>query len=508
VFGQKPAKAYLEFGRRDLPISAPPDEYADLFLSPDPKKDPDAFWAALQEVYLAKDGSWDADWSGFVFPDQVGQPFSLATFREPADFSGVTFLGRAVFGGIFEAPVSFAKAKFRRGAHFYLGSTFHRYADFSGAVFLGDGIFSGVQFKGATDFSRAIFCDGATFYRANFGKGSRERLRGAVLMAAPPLPFSLSISEAIFQRDVTFAGARVEGELFAKRTAFRGSASFTGARIQHMVFLQTRVEGELALGVDLGDSGSLLLSEVGSRRTPGDRLPPTGPALVRFGRMSLTRVELGSLSAEQAGGLRFARALDIDKLSFTDVAWPEVQRGYRVGDEEDLATREHVKTGRASSYDSPSVQELERIYRSLRKNFEDRQDRVGAHRWYFAEMDVGRRHNQWNFTRLARWFYWLTSGYGLAPLRPLLALLLVAAMAFGFYMVPAAWACPTAEATGGCAGWQDVSRVILSAVSFQGLPDGLSLPGLLANLVWVTARFAGAAMLLSIGVAFRNQIAR
>jgi hypothetical protein len=156
----------------------------------------------------------------------------------------------------------------------------------------------------------------------------------------------------------------------------------------------------------------------------------------------------------------------------------------------------------------PSVQEVERIYRSLRKNFEDRHDRVGAHRWYFAEMDVGRRYGRLTFTKLARWFYWLTSGYGLAPVRPFVTLLLVAAVAFGLYMVPSPQVCPLSQATGHCAGWSEVLKAVLLGLSFQGIPSGLSLPGVLSNLVWILARVSGVAMLVSIGVAFRNQIAR
>lgn len=174
-----------------------PEEYEELFLSPDPKKDADEFWRALSAEYQDESGNWDADWPDFVFPDQTGEPFALATFTGPADFRGATFLGKAVFGGIFQAPASFARVRFCRGAHFYLGTTFERYADFSQAMFCEDALFSGTRFRGATNFHRVIFCRDAAFYRTTFGTGTRERLGGSVLMAAPPFRFSLSMSETI-----------------------------------------------------------------------------------------------------------------------------------------------------------------------------------------------------------------------------------------------------------------------------------------------------------------------
>jgi uncharacterized protein YjbI with pentapeptide repeats len=484
------------------------EDYEELFLSPDPNKDADTFWEALRKEYVDEEGSWDADWSEFVFPDQMGEPFALATFSGPADFTGATFLGRAVFGGKFVAPASFRRTRFCKGAHFYLGTVLERYADFSEALFCEDAIFSGVRFLGATNFHRAIFRGDAIFYRATFGSGTRERLGGAVLMAAPPSQFSLSMSGARFRARTTFEGATFAGSCSFHKTAFQGPATFEGAEVQDIRFEQARVERDLTLGLVVTEGGSLLISEPRSHRKSGRRSPAAGPPTIRFGRMSLVSTELRSLSAAQADALRFNRALDIDRVSLTDVAWPERQRGYLVGDESDIEAPDRVQRTGMRAEPGPSVQELERIYRSLRKNFEDRHDRVGAHRWYFAEMDVGRRHGRWTFTKLARWFYWLTSGYGLAPVRPLVTLLLIAALTFGLYMVPSSQVCPFLVATGQCAGWPEALKVVLLGISFQGLPSGLSLPGVLSNLVWVLARVASVSMLVSIGVAFRNQIAR
>lgn len=485
-----------------------PQEYEELFLSPDPNKDADTFWEALRDAYLDEEGSWDADWSEFVFPDDAGAPFVVATFRRPADFTEATFLGRAVFGGSFEAPASFKGAKFHRGAHFYLGTVFERYADFSDALFCEDAIFSGVRFLGASNFQRAIFEGDAVFYRAAFGSGTPERLGGAVLMGAPPSRFSLSMSEARFATRATFEGATFAGPVSFQKTVFQGPATFEGSEVLGISFEETRVESDLTLGFVVTEGGSVLISEPRSGRESEKGSLPAGPPTVRFGRMSLASTELRSVSAEQAGALRFNRALDIDRVSLADVEWPERQRGYLVGDESDMEPRERGESSDNRVELGPSVQEVERIYRSLRKNFEDRHDRVGAHRWYFAEMDVGRRHGRLTFTKLARWFYWLTSGYGLAPVRPFVTLLLVAAVAFGLYMVPSSQVCPVSQATGHCAGCSEVLKAVLLGVSFQGMPSGMSLPGVLSNLVWILARVSGVAMFVSIGVAFRNQIAR
>jgi uncharacterized protein YjbI with pentapeptide repeats len=519
-----------------------PEKYLELFTSADPGKDAQRFWAALTEVYQDSDGNWRADWQGFVFPDAVTS-FGLGRFAGQANFTGVTFLGRAAFSGaVFEEAAFFTGAKFLGGAHLYGSTLFMRYADFSEALFLDKALFDRVMFSGATSFRGAKFEVPADFRGVTFGSGLAERLGPVRLTSFVPLHrFGLNLSEATFLNKANFEEASMTGDVLCHRTSFRGPATFVGARLHSLSLVNAFIEDELILGLDVPSDGRVLISQVGSTLESKSAVS-AGPARIRFGRMSLATVELRSLTADQTAELRFRDASSIEKLALVDVEWPGRQSGYRVADEIDLerasqsrphrgpgtvrrmtpqvaptrdASRSPLSRGSARSHTGsalaspgPSVQEVERIYRSLRKNYEDRNDRVTAHRWYFSEMDVGRRFAYRRFTRIARWFYWLTSSYGLSPVRPVIWLLAISAFVFGLFMVPSVSTCPVVEGSINCGGWAASLTTVLYAVTFQSVPEGFRLEGIVASAAWILARVGGAAMLLSIGVAFRNQIAR
>lgn len=200
---------------------------------------------------------------------------------------------------------------------------------------------------------------------------------------------------------------------------------------------------------------------------------------------------------------------DIEKLSLVNIDWEVTEQGYTVADEREFLAAKHGQhpsdvRQQIDADTSPSWREIERIYRALRKNHEDRNDRYGGHGWYFAEMEIGRRYADRFFTRRARDFYRVTSGYGLSPLRAAASFLVVLAVAFLLFMIPSREFCTvmtSAPAPGAaavetaCAGWQDTLRAVFIAASLQGAPEGISTPGLPGNAVWLLARFGGAAML-------------
>jgi hypothetical protein len=212
--------------------------------------------------------------------------------------------------------------------------------------------------------------------------------------------------------------------------------------------------------------------------------------------MTLAGVQLRWLNASD---LSFRGALDVEKAVFTDIDWPrdETDKRFLLRDERDLKAAPEL------------AEEVERIYRSIRKNFEDRGARVVAHDWYFSEMEVGRFHSARRLTRLARWFYKQTSNYGLSALRPAVCLLMAAVVAFLLFSIPSMEICPVVRDAGAdCVGWANRLEVVLLAIFLQPVPAEASLTGPLSVLTWLLLRIVGAAMLVSFAVAFRNQVAR
>jgi hypothetical protein len=350
--------------------------------------------------------------------------------------------------------------------------------------------------------------------------------------------------------EATFAGKIVN----FREADFEGSADFTRATFGGRAdFFQVRVAGDASfIHAIFVEDGGLQIVEAGSKeRSTLDILqgtPPQGAASMLFYGTSLDAVDLEKMDGSK---IRFREALNIDKLTFREVKWPVHGSGYKVADEEDLKARiEAIRLGKPSSYKRGEFtwHEVERIYRSLRKIHEDRNDRVGAHKWYYAEMEIGRRYPTWRQRRaeaaeqrralatestkresvlsrssqqlnelfplrhFSRNFYKWTSNYGLSAIRAALWLLLIGLVAFGLFMIPSPEICPSVEANRAgirmCVGAEGVAKTVMLSIFFQPPPEGISFSGFLGQAVWLLTRLFGAAMLLSIGVAFRNQVAR
>jgi Pentapeptide repeats (9 copies) len=489
------------------------DELIAFLCLKDPDKDANRFWQILTDQYQdPTDSAWRAAWAGFFFPGSVD--FAESTFREGSDFTGTEFANQASFrNATFDDEVVLSDASFAgeadfRGATFvadavfnntrfggralFGGATFRRRARFGSAVFAKETRFRKVTFGGNASFGRATFAGDAVFEvsrflgHANFGNAAFSTLA--------------AFGWSTFEADAKFGRARFGLDADFHRVTFHGPADFSGAEVLRCLFSQAVIESELVLDFTVLDGGVVEFRDVVNRAKAKAGAPGTGP-LLRFGPMSLAKIELHSMDPSQ---IRLNEATDIERLSLYGVTWPRFGDGYRIADENDM--RDGV------GENPPAPEETERLYRGLRKNLEDRGDRVGAHGWYFAEMEVGRRYSDSTFTKNARRFYWLTSGYGLSASRAFLAFLLAAILTFVLFMIPWSGICPLVQsagsAAGECAGWDATLRLVTLAVSFQGVPDGTTLEGLASNAVWLFARFAGAAMLVSVGVAFRNQVAR
>jgi hypothetical protein len=359
-------------------------------------------------------------------------------------------------------------------------------ADFSGVVFDAPASFNTAGFKATTWFEGASFAAGANFANSEFaGEADFQRAR---------FGGSSEFHAAFFRGPATFVSATFLGKSEFRQTWFRQAANFALARIEDVIhFWRVTAEAELFLSVDITDAGLLRLTRVGAEGAD----PPHSSALILFEAMSLARVELRDLDASR---FRFRQAVDIERLALIgEVRWPRRGHGYLVGDQIDLERE-------GDSPRRPSPREVERICTALRKNHEDRNDRFGAHGWYWAEMEIGRLHPQTRLTRIARTFYRLTSDYGLSAVRPALWLLASAVSVISLYMIPWAGLCPASN--GNCVGWEETIKVVLLALFLQPPPEGVSLQGLAGQVIWLMMRLFGAAMLFSIALAFRNQVAR
>jgi uncharacterized protein YjbI with pentapeptide repeats len=495
------------------------ERHLDLFRSRDPAKDAEAFWKLLRHWYRDPDGSsWLADWNEFVFPlEPGGGPSDVVNFEECV-FEKRPCLFRTKF-----PRVTFRSSHF--GSDVVLAETDFEWADLSNCTIGGSVVFS-PGYTGDLKMARADIQGGLSF-PSGFGGGSwagsldatGARFAGPVEWSGETTQRNVSFQDATFESSVriygstfggrvNFDGARFQSTLDLSHNLFGSGVSLGGAMLGHAFIRDCVVGSDLSLGASVTES--LRLASLHSRWEPpevhghfawedgGRRF---GAPNVRFGTMSLARVVLQNLTADE---FRFAGAADIESIGLFDVAFPTSTKGvgaprHVVADEKDFNDK---------VVGAPTTFELERIYRGLRRHREGQGDRVGSHHWYLSEMEIGRKTSARPLTRWARTFYKVTSDYGLSALRPALWLFAALIAAFMLFSVSILDLCPTMGGGAQCAGWAVRLRVIMLTIFFQPLPDGVAFPGLAGLSVWLLLRLFGVAMLLSIGVAFRNQISR
>jgi hypothetical protein len=435
-----------------------PTEILEFFRSRDPDKDVDRFWTELQGWYKDSDSNeWYGAWQGFVFPaSQIVDPTIRANdvlvnaiFVASADFSDVTFTGDA----------SFSAVTFLSDA-FFSNATFAAKAEFNSVLFDGEAVFPSVKFRGDVDFGGASFAGAATFVGALFG------------------------GYADFNH-VTFAERTL-----LQYVTFTKSTSFSDTQFARLADFSDAIIGDKILF---------------------DSLRLSSDSYVALRGCSLASVELRNLDLQRgSAAIRFADTVDIERLVATDVKWPQTGSRPLTADEIDL------DSGVRPEGPKPSAEEVERIYRGFRKNHEDRGDRIGAHGWYFSEMEIGRTHAQLfsrrtGLRKASRGFYKATSNYGLSAIRPAIWLALGVVIALLLFSLGPGW-CPARfgpdSATRVCVGPGDRLQVALLAIFLQPPPTGIAMSGVVGQVVWLLLRITGAAMLLSIGIAFRNQVAR
>lgn len=481
-----------------------PEELLAFFQNMDPDRDAERFWEQLRTWYQDADGSWVARWRDFVFP---AADFTSATFSGIADFCGATFSGEANFrSAAFSGEANFVSATFSSGAVFD-AATFSLDARFDHVTFTGP-VWFGAVFSRKAGFSYTTFSDQVMFVHATFsGEASFHTatfvhhhvdFQGATFSDDAKFDFATfsgdaHFGEVTFASRASFSATTFSGRAIFRWAAFLGPGWFDHAKISNIMDMYGCRINDLSLGLVVSDGGRLLIE--------GDcGIPASHSPTIAFGRMSLERVRLAGVTA---ASIRFRNARDIDKVSIeSGVIWPGENRSRpRVADEEELNEESERRI--------PAT-ELERIYRALRKNFEEQSDRVRAHGWYRAEMEVGRKQAPWRFRRLARSLYWASSDYGLSWMRPLAWLAGTIVVATVLFAAPWTLSCVKATSPRGlsCAGLSQAIEVALRAAFQQSPQDSVFVEGLLVTTVWLLVRIVSAAMLLSFGIAFRNQVAR
>jgi uncharacterized protein YjbI with pentapeptide repeats len=286
---------------------------------------------------------------------------------------------------VFPDTADFSGATFGGEASFFY-ATFSKGADFSGATFSEKADFIWATFSERAGFSGATFSKGASFFYATFSGEA-------------------SFYHATFSEEASFNGATFGGEASFHHATFRAKANFYSATFAGKTrFAGRRRSAEAAGHIFAG-------TEVNFRQVVID--PPDA---VTFLEADLTKCQF--------------RDTDLRKVQLVGITWP--QKGQRIVVYDEIADEIAPVESRAGS--TRAWPQIERLYRELKQNYEDRRDDERAGDFHYGEKEMRRQNpdTAWGL-RLFLTLYWLFSGYGERYLRPLLwAGLLFVASTIGY----------------------------------------------------------------------------
>ena len=446
--------------------------------------------------------------------------FSYIIFPEDYAFDGLTFrTGAIFFGTVFRQGASFRGTTFERAANFsealFAGPTsfheavFHTDANFSRTAFLktvslfgvtcrGDATFIEASFEEESVFGKASFIQGANFVRATFGKGAY--FFGVVFGKEADF-FSATFRDRAGFREAVFSD-RVDFDTVTFGRGANFSEATFGVRAN---FRQTEFLGGTLFAAKHQDSGPPIPifagTEVDFRQVSCD--PPDA---VTF----------------READFRKCRFLDTDlrKVQLIGVEWPLVPS--RLSWSGTDATSESASSrSRIGVYDelAPAEDEglwswprVERLYRELKQNYEERRDYHRAGYFHYGEKDARRRDPANSFgLRFLLTLYWWISGYGDRIFRPLLwAFGLFAACTLGYLLCGLSPA-PHIAGTEVLSLANPLSWVDAGLFSFQAMaffqPEEFMLSRF-ARLIYIVQSLLGPLFLTLFGVAVWQRLRR
>lgn len=373
-------------------------------------------------------------------PDQ-----DSGTVLKDADFSGVTFVDAVRFLNVrFTGDASFKGAVFRGDAAFSLlrGDR----CCFEGASFASEIYVDGWSSK-RLDFSGCTFAKLARFYRIEAEEYlwfNASTFEGRTVFSDIRVLFSLSFNAARFSERVKdFVAGCVRLELIQARLERGGVFYLHGGEVDlsavefgaSMMIAGTRKSGQFhnldeSLVVDGGDWRPRLLYCAGADI---EKLVLQDVNLTRceFERsINLERLRLEGLCDFDKPPKGLHNGADPPFIWFWTPRQSVVEeRIWRSQSRKPHGWRPYTHQfpwavpGRHERQEQ--AEQLAKVYRALRKGREDAKNEPGAADFYYGEMEMRRAGNATPAERFVLWLYWIVSGYGLRPLRTLVALLIL-----------------------------------------------------------------------------------
>ena len=367
----------------------------------------------------------DANFDGATFKSETN--FDRATFKSETNFNKATFTGETNFNkATFTDKANFDKATFTDKANFswiaFTGKASFRKATFTGkanfvvTAFEGWTSFSWTKFKSETSFLWATFKSEANFGRATF--------EGETNFSGATFKSETNFDEAKFKSETNFGWATFTGKVRFDRTRFsERKAAEKGNVVGGIIAEKGSVVGGIIAEKKSVVGGVIfdrveILSGLVFRGVPNELLRFDGSFKeTDLARVEFVNVDLANCFFENATGLDQAKLRG-------ETSFDRTRKRERLADEVKLHDSDMPKEEESKEAERVKAKHFAQLYRDLRKGREDAKNEPGAADFYYGEMEMRRRSDSWGTRRLLD-AYWAVSGYGLRPLRSLIALLVV-----------------------------------------------------------------------------------
>lgn len=299
----------------------------------------------------------DVDFSGDIFNTDAN--FKRAVFKGVANFRETKFEGKLDFSiADFQGEAVFTETQFQREANF-LTAQFQKNAFFTGAHFQDNTFLSAAQFKEMADFDMTQFQKIAYFDMARF--------QGETIF-----------DSAQFQDRTSFGFAQFQGETSFWDTQFQRQANFNYVTFFERVFF-------------LSEKNARIFSSAF----------PTDMKFARFEKPE--QVVFQSVDFSMCSFIN----TDLSKVELTDIIWPIKGVSFH------FYSRNIVYDEIAEKPKKKNYPLVEKLYRDLKKNYENRGNYGEAGDFHYGEMEM-RRLSRKGILRYASllWLYKTLSGYG------------------------------------------------------------------------------------------------
>jgi uncharacterized protein YjbI with pentapeptide repeats len=363
------------------------------------------FWGDVDFTQTKFSGP--ADFTDSKFLKKVS--FELAQFSKRAEFALAVFKNEVTFGNVYSI--------------FTKGATFHDESNFASTSFYEEAFFDKVEFIGPARFEDAKSQKTVSFRDAKFASVTSFAKVAFHEVDYQSAKFSAEVhfQKANIVKNAEFQRATFSAAVDFQRARFSGVANFTAATfLGETKFMATGFNRSLSFNQSSFSGRTMFVGGMTRKK----QTPIFSGAEVDFKNVHVDPPDTLIFRDADLSRCLF-QGTRLQEFEFTGVEWTLIRGRFtfkRFGVYDEIAP-----TGADTENDNLEEQNkigrpwphIERLYRDLKKNYEDQGDHERAGHFHYGEKEMRRNNPQ--TAPMLRFFlsvYWLISGYGERYLLP------------------------------------------------------------------------------------------